>query len=214
MILVDFREKQSKVPQLLQDFKLPIQTDDLLVDYIIDGECFVERKTISDFITSVVDGRLFKQVEYLARNCASPLLLLEGGGLYNQGRMNANAIRGVLLWVTMKKKVPILHTYNEYDTACMLSLLTTQFEGIEHMHQKSPPRNRKTISLRQQEINVLTQIPGIGRQTAKDLLAVCGSLANMVETEDAELINLPRIGKERLSAIRRLFPKQVKINQL
>lgn len=79
MILIDFREERSKVPKLLQKFQVQIQTDNLPVDYIIDGEYFVERKTISDFIASVVDRRLFKQVENLANHCANPLLLLEGG---------------------------------------------------------------------------------------------------------------------------------------
>lgn len=210
MILIDFRENQSKVPQLLQEFKLPMQTAELPVDYIISNECFVERKTIKDFITSIIDGRLFRQIDYLAGNCACPLVLLEGGGLYNQSRMSPNAIRGVLLWISIKKKVPLLRTYNEYDTACILRLLAKQYGYIETIHMKSQPRKKKKISIRQQQIAILTQIPGIGRQTAGDLLATYGTIANIVSTDDSKLINLPHIGKERLASIRQLFPQPVK----
>ena len=210
MILVDFRENQSKVPKLLQQFNIPIQTADLAVDYIISKECFVERKTISDFITSVVDGRLFKQVDYLARNCVSPLLLLEGGGLYQQGRMSANTIRGTFLWITIKKKVPFIRTYNEYDTACILRLLAKQYGISESISIESLPRKRKNISLWKQQIDVLTQVPGIGRQSAKDLLSTFGSIANIAHADDSALVKLSHIGKERIASIRQIFPQPVK----
>ncbi len=210
MILIDFRENHSKVPQLLHEFKLPIQTTDLPIDYMIGKECSIERKTINDFITSIIDGRLFKQIDYLARNCTSPLLLLEGGGLYHQQRMTANAIRGVLLWITMKKKVPFIRTYNEYDTACMLRLLAKQYDNSEATPVQTTHRKKKKISLRHQQIAILTQIPGIGRQTAKDLLNHYGTIANVVQKDDAELLTLPHIGKERLASLRQLFPQSLK----
>ena len=38
-------------------------------DDILDGVSTVERKTADDFIVSIIDGRLFRQVANLKKNC-------------------------------------------------------------------------------------------------------------------------------------------------
>ena len=56
-IFVDFRENRSKVPKLLPELGVGVQTADLAADYIISRDCWVERKTVLDFITSIADRR-------------------------------------------------------------------------------------------------------------------------------------------------------------
>jgi len=46
-------------------------------DYLINDEVLVERKTMSDFAASLVDGRLFPQVARLAHSRYRSLLLIE-----------------------------------------------------------------------------------------------------------------------------------------
>lgn len=206
MILIDYRENRSMVPRWLQKFRVPVQIADLAVDYMIGKNCFVERKTVDDFIASISDKRIFKQVCHLREICANPLIILEGDMSLIKSRINANSIRGVALWISLQKRVPIIQTRNEYTTACILRLLAKKYGNDSYTTIKTFPRKQKVKSFWQQQMDILTQIPGIGRQTAKDLLISYGSIANMMKSPDSELINRPHIGKERLESIRHIFP--------
>jgi len=55
VILIDSREKDSGIPDLLKDKGTPILFENLEI-----GDLIIERKTSKDFIASVFDGRIFQ----------------------------------------------------------------------------------------------------------------------------------------------------------
>jgi len=79
-IAIDDRERASGVIEALRthpNVELTVRRLEL-GDYLIDKTLVVERKTLSDFAVSVVDGRLFTQASRLARsNRARPCFILE-----------------------------------------------------------------------------------------------------------------------------------------
>jgi len=206
----DFREAKSKVPEILSRLGVMVQSASLNADYAIGRDCLVERKTITDFISSVADGRLFRQVSELSKTCKHPLVLLEGGGLYNHGRVPKNVIRGIMIWISLSKRVPVIRTYNEHDTACVIQLLVKRYGQPAGLGL--PVIKKRPISPWQQQMNVLTQIPGIGPYAAKDILNVFGSVSRMSEALDVELIAIGRLGKKRVEAIRKVFPRKLCIS--
>ena len=59
-IIVDNRERKSGISEELSDLDVNFEFSQLeLGDFILSDDCVVERKTISDFLSSLVDGRLF-----------------------------------------------------------------------------------------------------------------------------------------------------------
>ena len=84
-ITIDYREKSSLVPSELIKLGLEPEFKELKVaDYIVK-ETAIERKTISDFITSMINKRLLKQLEEL-QQYKNKLLIIEGfdsNELYN-----------------------------------------------------------------------------------------------------------------------------------
>ena len=61
-IIVDERERKSGIPDLLKSVGLNLEMKTLPIgDYIVAPETVVERKTISDLVSSIFDGRLFDQ---------------------------------------------------------------------------------------------------------------------------------------------------------
>lgn len=205
-MLIDYRENRSHIPKLLEQLNIPVQLANITTDYIIGNNCFVERKTVDDFITSIADSRIFQQVRYLAESCTHPLVIIEGDRLYLQGRVHANIISGVILWITLVQKVAVIQTRDEDETARILYLLTKKYGTTAQIIIESLPRKRKTSSVWQRQLAILAIIPGIGRKTAHDLLLEFGSIAAIMRADDSDLINLPCIGKERLAAIRQVFP--------
>ena len=78
-IVVDEREKKSGIPDLLKSIGVNVEMKMLPIgDYIVAPETIVERKTISDLLSSIFDGRLFDQCSRLTEHYKHPILLVEG----------------------------------------------------------------------------------------------------------------------------------------
>jgi len=78
-IVVDKREKNSGIPELLKQSGVFVDFATLKVgDYIVFNNVVIERKTVSDLLSSFYDGRLFIQCSQLVKHFSSPLLIVEG----------------------------------------------------------------------------------------------------------------------------------------
>ena len=78
-IIVDNRERKSGISEELSDLDVNFEFSQLeLGDFILSDDCVVERKTISDFLSSLVDGRLFSQAKNLKDHFDKVLYILEG----------------------------------------------------------------------------------------------------------------------------------------
>jgi len=78
-IVVDEREKNSGIPDLLKKAGAMIDFAQLLVgDYVVSPEIAVERKTVADLVSSIYDGRLFVQCSDLIKHYQKPLLVVQG----------------------------------------------------------------------------------------------------------------------------------------
>src|SRR4030043_95779 len=79
VILADHREIASNVTRHLRQHDAEIREIQLKTgDYIVSERVAVERKAIPDFLQSIIDQRLFKQMEELACSYEKPVLILEG----------------------------------------------------------------------------------------------------------------------------------------
>src|SRR3989338_2598470 len=123
-IIVDHREKNSLVIAELMSLGIKIEFQQLEVgDYIVNSTA-IERKTISDLISSMINKRIFSQLESL-RQYENPLLIIENYQdlNLNETNLNENAIRGLLLSISLDYKIPIIFTKNSKETALFMSLL-------------------------------------------------------------------------------------------
>ncbi|HJJ71402.1 MAG TPA: DEAD/DEAH box helicase, partial [Methanocorpusculum sp.] len=78
-VTVDNREMQSKVPEYLSNLGAKIHLEHLPAgDYSV-GRVLIERKTIQDFVDTLVDRDLFGQVKALAESAIRPVMIVEGG---------------------------------------------------------------------------------------------------------------------------------------
>ena len=81
-IRIDTQEQRSGIPALLADMpQVHIELTPLRVgDYDVGGDPgrVFERKTASDFLSSLAQGRLFAQLAALRKSLFAPILLLEG----------------------------------------------------------------------------------------------------------------------------------------
>ncbi|EKM77091.1 hypothetical protein AGABI1DRAFT_122321 [Agaricus bisporus var. burnettii JB137-S8] len=77
-IIVDMREFRSALPSLLHAAQLLVVPATLTVgDYILTPDICVERKSLSDLVSSFNSGRLYTQCEFMSVHYKHPVLLIE-----------------------------------------------------------------------------------------------------------------------------------------
>ncbi|PKS09506.1 hypothetical protein jhhlp_004123 [Lomentospora prolificans] len=77
-VVVDVREFRSSLPSLLHGRSITIVPCMLTVaDYVLSPNICVERKSVSDLISSFRDGRLYTQAETMFQHYRNPMLLIE-----------------------------------------------------------------------------------------------------------------------------------------
>lgn len=77
-VVVDMREFRSELPSMLYARGIKIEPVTLQIgDYILSPDICVERKSISDLIGSLNNGRLYNQAIAMTRHYSKPMLLIE-----------------------------------------------------------------------------------------------------------------------------------------
>ena len=132
--LADLHEKNSLVASELISLGVDVDFKHLKVaDYLI-GNTAIERKTCQDFISSMLNKRLLRQLEEL-KQYEKRLLIIEGieeQELYNDEPegMHGNSIRGMLLYTLFEANCPVIFTKNYEDTARFLFLIARSCSAI------------------------------------------------------------------------------------
>ena len=186
IIIADHREKNSLVISELASLGIETKMEQLEVaDFLVKGIA-IERKTVSDFLSSMINKRLSEQLINM-QQYEKNLLIIEGieeQELYSEdGGINPNAIRGFLLDILIKYQVPIIFTKNYQDTARFLSVLARKQEK----ENESLRAKRRVRNPEEQRQYILEGFPGLGPKTAKKMLKEYGSLKNIFNASQDEL---------------------------
>jgi len=184
LIEIDTREKNSLIPSELIALKQKIEFKTLPIgDYIINNTA-IERKTIQDLKSSIINKRIFSQLENI-KKYPRALLIIEGleNSPYNSQIISDNAFRGFILSSSLNLKVPIIFTQNEKDTALHLALLARQKAKTELSLRPSP--NFKTEKERAQYI--LEGFQNIGPIKAKKLITKFKTLKSIFNATSQDL---------------------------
>jgi len=184
-IIVDTREKQSLISANLIEKKANIEYEQLEIgDYLIK-DTIIERKTFSDFISSVIDKRLFTQLEEM-KKYSKYFLIIEGFYYdYDKFNVHENAVRGMLLSIAIDYQIPVVYTKDEEDTANFLILTAKKYEKPK---QEMSIRQSKTLkTLEEQKQFILEGFPGIGPAAAINLLDKFPTLQRIFNSTQEEL---------------------------
>lgn len=210
VVYADTREQASSVVKELSD-KCRVIVKQLDVgDYILSEDVIVERKTVSDFLNSLIDGRLFAQVRNLS-DSKSPLIILEGDPeeLYSSRNIHENAIKGALTSIALRYRVPLLYSRDMRETAEYLHVIAKREQlGLEKDVRLRVGRKGLTLSESQQFI--VESLPHVGSLMAKRLLNHFGSVKAVMNASKQELMKVEKLGSKKASAIRKVIDRKYK----
>lgn len=208
VIYADTREISSKVTDILKR-KCELREKKLEVaDYLLSNRVAAERKTTSDFLQSIIDGRLFKQLAELKNNFDSPILIIEGTALFNNDRkIHENAVRGALASIAIDFRIPILWAESQHETAELLFAVAKR-EQLIQKNTIAIRGKKKMRSDNEQQRFIVAGLPGISTVTAEKLLKHFKTPEAIFCAPETELQKIEGIGKDMSRKIKYILTKK------
>jgi len=201
VVYVDSREMRSEVVKKLYE-KAYVKVGNLNADYVVSDRIAIERKTVDDFVDSIIDKRLFEQLIELKKNYLKPILIVEGDGIYR--RLNPNAIRGALATIIVDFGIPIIFTKSPEETAEFIVSLARR-EQLAKEREVSPHYGKTKMTLKEQMEYLVSSISDIGPVIARNLLEHFQTIENIAKASVEELMRVPKVGRKTAEKIVRIM---------
>jgi DNA excision repair protein ERCC-4 len=163
--------------------------------------------TARDFLISIIDGRLFKQLSNLKKHCSRPLLLIEGNPYETDLAFDPQAIKGALLSTQALWYVPVIFSSSKEETRDIFLMLGRQEESnLDVVSLRGGYRPKR---LKSRQLYLIQGLPQVGPSLAKRLLEHFGSVAKIMNATIAELICVEGIGQVVAKAIRAILDEKI-----
>jgi Fanconi anemia group M protein len=203
-LVVDHRERASVMVAELAKIGVVMDFKSLKVgDYLISEEIAIERKTLEDFASSILDRRLFEQARALRETYPRPLLLLEGRGPLRSG-ISQEALRGAMTSVMMDMGVPMLWVKDAAEGALFIMTLCRREQRSEERDLSLKDRRRAQTPDGEREY-VVASLPFVESKMAKRLLSKFHSVQGVFCAGEGELMEVEGIGPKKAKRIRELL---------
>ena len=208
-MVIDERERKNGIPDLLKKNRGKKEVMKLAVgDYNVGPETIVERKSVSDFISSVFDGRLFDQCNRLKEHFEHPCIIIEGNvDEIDTITENPLVFYGAMSSVVLDFKIPVIPTPTASHTAKLLVSMCARQGTVKGPFLK---KIRKSGDLKQQQLSILCSLPGVGEKLATRMLEKFGSTSNSLNASYVELSKISGMGEARAQKIPKILDAQTK----
>jgi DNA excision repair protein ERCC-4 len=228
-VVVDVREFRSSLPSLLHGRNLNVIPCMLTVgDYVLSPNICIERKSISDLISSFKDGRLYNQAETMFQHYKSPMLLIEfdqnksftlepfadlSGNLrsVNPNEVPSDLQSKIVLLTLAFPRLRIIWSSSPYQTAEIFEGLKTQepepdpIAAVRAGLDKDMRAEDQVFNLEPHEM--LGVVPGVTPQNLKNLTLKTENVREVANMMIEELD--PLIGREAARKVHGFFNRNL-----
>lgn len=214
-VIVDRRESNEIIKELIKE-GIEVEKKQLdIADFIIQTKNLngtiqnvgIERKTIEDFLNSIIDKRILNQLIILKENFDVPVLVVEGeSNIYSLRDFHPNSIRGIISTIAIDFQIPIIPTKNQRDTAKYLAIIAKRLEKSRRPLSLVP--KRKPLTIKEKQLFVVESLPGIGPTIAKSLLKKLKTIKKIASAQEKELQKVEKIGKIKAKELKELFEEE------
>jgi ERCC4-related helicase len=203
-VIVDSREKNNMLLDELRG-ECEIQLMQLTVgDFLVSEDACIERKTVGDFLQSIVDKRLLKQLAEMRRNHKKPILIIEGTeGIYSQRQISEQAIRGHLASAVADFSIPVISTADPVDTARMIVSIARR-EQTQHTGPIALQARKKPELLRERQRFIMESLPNVSAILADRILKHFGCVEKALSAGKKELLEVEGLGDKKADEIMRV----------
>lgn len=229
MLIIDSREKEgSKLVKLVESKAkaLNIQTEKKWLeigDYVFDDVCF-EAKSTTDFLGSVINKRLWTQIDNMDRHYKTNVVIVYGTieeAIFNVKKyskaniqeparsiMLNNKFLGAIGRITLDTDVKAFWTPTEEEASLIITAIC-KMKPIKR--DVIRPEVFKRVTTDDLRLDVLTSIKGVSIKKAKLLIKEFGSVMEIGEQTEEELQYLEGIGLVLASRILNTLNSEKKV---
>jgi Fanconi anemia group M protein len=171
-IILDHREQKLKQIFDKKDNSVRYELKQLdIADIVVSKNVAIERKEGFDFVSSIMDNRLFEQLLRLKETYDTPILILEGlnDEVFETTGMNIKSIYGALAFVSYKLGISVIPTRNVEDTAIVIERIAYREQVKDDMpllSRKAP----KSMNKEERRSYIIEGLIDIGPKKASNLI--------------------------------------------
>ncbi len=198
IIKTDKRELKSGITSYLKNLGCIIEEEQLeIADYIVSDRTAIERKSFSDFVSSIKDLRLFSQLKELSK-FEKPVLLIEGFEYF--GNLNEKSLFGALASIILDFKVPVIWTKDKRDTANFIYSAAKR-EQFKKNREVVIRIRKKPRNLKEEQKYLIAGLPSVNSVLAKRLLEKFKTPKKIFTAKKEELMELKGMGEKKAKRI-------------
>jgi len=208
MVFADVRERGEIIDRLFEK-GINVKIGTLKAgDFILSEDVCVERKEISDFVSSLLDRRLFEQAKNLKDNFNKPLMVIEGDldEMFKVRRVHPNALWAAMASLVLDSGVPILFSANAVETADLLSVIAKR-EQLDLKKQVSLRGGATPKAFPDLQQYFIEGLPQVGPGLAKSLLRHFKTPKNIINASEDDLKKVEKLGDKKAKIIRDVLDK-------
>lgn len=196
-LLIDNRESKAKQYFEGKDFVSVRNLDlgDFIFKYNDEVICLIERKTVSDLIASIKDGR-YKEQKIRLKNCGinpNKIMYIIEGPQLSLWDLSDKIVIGCITSTMIRDDLKVFRTINVTETMHFLERIYTRLidnpnnilpvndDKTIHVNYANTLKVRKKENLTPQVCNIiqLSQIPNVSQNMASAILDKYGSIFNL-----------------------------------
>ena len=143
-----------------------------IADIVISSEVAIERKEGSDFVSSIMDNRLFEQIVRLKDTYTTPILILEGlnDKVFERTGMRISSIYGALSVISYKLGISVIPTRNIEDTAIVIERIAIREQSEEKDNSPFARTAPKAMDISARRAYIIEGLVDTGPKKARVLI--------------------------------------------
>lgn len=170
----------------------------------------VQRKEVADFVASVQDGRLAKEVQQL-QHCDIAVIIIEGDWAWsldgewmnNYARFTQNAYESMLMSL-QSSGIWVRTAYNANETVRVCKGIEAWANKPTHnslLTRPKPQGSWGAVGHRAYQVHLLQGIEGIGPELAGRIIDHFGGVPLMWACTREQLLEVPGLGKKKVDTM-------------
>jgi len=194
------KNEAAQNPELTEILALHQEINNYREESLPEGDikihnCLFERKTPSDFASSLQEGRLREQVERMGGRDIQSFLLIEGDmsdfdGLYSN--MSSKSLRGMVSSIAARNRIQVIFCSNAKllaDTAVRIARKVTEEPTSIQTTTADNVKDPTFIE------NMLMGVEGVGYKTAQKIAEEFSTVDSLIDATSGELQSTKGVGK-------------------
>lgn len=204
VIFADYREKET-IEHLKKMDIILTETNLEVGDFVLsDSRVVIERKTHSDFVSSIIDGRVFEQAKLMKDNFSHPVIIIEGS---SNRYINENALRAAIASLIVNFNISLLNTKNSLDTAKTIYWIAKK-EQEDDKYSVSIKVGKKPKEMHKLQERIICSLPNINSVISKRLLEHFGTVEKVFSADEKELQKVKGVGKKLANKTRKILSEK------